>query len=167
MTLDEAKEVYNYYYLHKQGKGTFDFRCEKWDGRMLELANFVSSWSKDPSTKVGAVVADKNFRIVSIGYNGLPQGVEDSEERLNNREIKYKTVVHGEINAIVFAGKELKGCTLYTWPFMPCSNCAAIVIQSGIDKVVAPYSDNPRWIEGFKLSEALFKEAGVELILLV
>lgn len=138
----------------------------KWDIRFLKLAEFVSSWSKDPSTKVGAVITDKKNRIISLGYNGLPQGVLDTEERLNNRELKYKLVVHGEINALLFAERSVEGCTLYTWPFMPCSNCTSQLIQVGISKVIAPYSDNPRWQEGFKLAEDLFKEAGVELILL-
>jgi dCMP deaminase len=141
-------------------------RQSKWDLRFLQLAEFVSKWSKDPSTKVGAVIASKKNRIISIGYNGLPQGVEDSDERLNNRDLKYKLVVHGEINALLFAEKGVVDATLYTWPFMPCSNCASQVIQAGITRVIAPRSDNPRWQEGFKLSTDLFNEAKVELILL-
>lgn len=139
---------------------------KKWDRRFLEMAEFVSCWSKDPSTKVGAVITDEKNRVVSIGYNGLPQGVEDTDERLNNRELKYKLIVHGERNAILFAGRSVEGCTLYTWPFMPCATCAGMVIQAGIQRVVAPYSDNPRWQEDFKLTEQLFSEAGVMLVLL-
>lgn len=139
---------------------------EKWDRRFLELARFISCWSKDPSTRVGAVIVDENRRIVSTGYNGLPQGVEDTDERLNNRELKYKLIVHGERNALLFASKPVHGCTLYTTPFMPCSVCAGMVIQAGIKRVVAPYSDNPRWAEDFKLTEQLFSEAEVELVLL-
>lgn len=142
-------------------------RVEKWDRRFLDLARFISCWSKDPSTQVGAVIVDENRRIVSTGYNGLPQGVEDTYERLNNREIKYKMIVHGERNALLFAGRPVTGCTLYTIPFMPCAACASMVIQSGIRRVVAPYSDNPRWIEDFKLTEQLFVEAGIELVLLM
>lgn len=137
----------------------------KWDKRFIELARFISLWSLDPSTKVGAVITNKR-RIVSVGYNGLPQGVSDTDERLNNRELKYKLVVHGEINALLFAERSVSGCTLYTFPFLPCSNCASQVIQAGIKRVVAPYNDNPRWVDSFKLSEELFEEAGVELLLL-
>lgn len=137
-----------------------------WDRWFLGLAQYVSSASKDPSTKVGAVIVDENRRIVSTGYNGLPQGVEDTDERLNNRELKYKLIVHGERNALLFASKPVHGCTLYTTPFMPCSVCAGMVIQAGIKRVVAPYSDNPRWAEDFKLTEQLFSEAEVELVLL-
>lgn len=140
-------------------------RSEKWDRRFLDLAEHISSWSLDPSTKVGAVIVDQNRRIVSVGYNGLPQGVSDSEERLNNREFKYATTVHGEMNAILFAGRSVKDCTLYTFPFMPCSRCCSMVIQSGIKRVVSPFNDNERWKESFKIAEELFKEACVELVL--
>jgi dCMP deaminase len=139
---------------------------KKWDRRFLEMAQFVSCWSKDPSTKVGAVIADDKRRVVSVGYNGLPMGVEDTDERLQNRDIKYKLIVHGERNAILFAQRSVQGCTLYTWPFMPCATCASMVIQAGITRVVAPYSDNPRWQDDFKLTEQLFEEAGVKLVLL-
>lgn len=138
---------------------------EKWDKRFLELAGFISGWSKDPSTKVGAVIADPENRIVSIGYNGFPRGVEDTPERLENREIKYKLIIHGERNAILFANRDLKGCRLYT-SMLPCAPCAAMIIQKGISEVIAPFSDNPRWVEDFKLAEEMFSEAGVGLIII-
>mgnify|MGYP003349352735 FL=1 len=134
-----------------------------WDQRFLDLAKLVSSWSKDPSTQVGAVIVDDQRRIISTGYNGFPRGVEDLDSRLQDRTIKYEMIVHGEINAILFANQSIYGCTLYTWPFMPCSRCAAIVIQSGIRTVVAPYNDNPRWQTSFQLTEQMFREAGVRL----
>lgn len=135
----------------------------KWARRFLGLAKHISEWSKDPSTQVGAVIIDKNKRVVSLGYNGLPTGVEDSPLRLQNRELKYKIIQHGERNAIVFAKQDLSGCFLLTYPFMPCAQCAGMVIQAGITVVVAPKNDNPRWQEDFRLTEQLFKEAGVEL----
>lgn len=135
---------------------------QKWDLRFLDLARFISDWSKDPSTKVGAVIVDTNNRIVSVGYNGFPKGVEDNE-RLSERDEKYKIIVHGEINAILFANKPVAGCTLYTIPFEPCPRCAGLVIQSGITRVVAPRNDNPRWEEDFKISRLLFAEAGVKI----
>lgn len=136
----------------------------KWDYRFLDLAKFVSDWSKDPSTKVGAVIADHNNRIVSIGYNGFPTNISD-DDRLDNRETKYKIIVHGEMNAILFANKSLEFCTLYTYPFMPCSRCASMIIQTGIQRVVS-YNNMPeRWSQEFDLSKYLFKEAGLELIL--
>jgi len=75
----------------------------KWDDRFLSLTQFIASWSKDPSTKVGAVIADQNNRIVSMGYNGLPVGVKDHTERYSDRERKLAMIVHGEMNAILFA----------------------------------------------------------------
>jgi dCMP deaminase len=135
---------------------------DKWDIRFLELAKFVSDWSKDPSTKVGAVITDSNNRVVSIGYNGFPQNIAD-DNRLDNRDTKYKIIVHGEMNAILFANKSLELCTLYTYPFMPCSRCASMIIQTGIKRVVS-YNNMPeRWANEFKISEMLFKESGVEL----
>lgn len=133
---------------------------QKWDLRFLELAKLVGSWSKDPSTQVGAVIVDENNRIVSVGYNGFPQGIID-DERLQNREIKYKVIVHGEINAILFANKSVHGCTLYTIPFEPCPRCAGLIIQSGIKRVVAPINTNARWEEDFQISRKLFQEAGI------
>jgi dCMP deaminase len=134
----------------------------KWDYRFLDLAELVSGWSKDPSTKVGAVISDKNNRIVSIGYNGFPQNIND-DNRLENRETKYKIIVHGEMNAILFANKSLQFCTLYTYPFMPCPRCASTIIQTGIKRVVS-YNNMPeRWKDEFELSKLLFKEAGIEL----
>lgn len=140
-------------------------RQMKWDLRFIGLAKHVSEWSKDPSTKVGAVITKRN-RLVSVGFNGLPEEVEDTYERLNNRDLKIKTVIHGEINALIFAEKDVTGCTVYTYPFMPCSNCASQLIQEGIKRVVAPKNDNPRWVDSFKISMDLFSEAKVELLLL-
>ena len=138
----------------------------KWHKRFLDLAKHISTWSKDPSTQVGAVIVDNSKRIISTGYNGFSMGVHDNIERLENRDIKYEMIVHGEINAIVFARQDLTNTTLYTYPFMPCSRCASIVIQSGIKTVVAPFNNNPRWKDSFEITQTLFSEAGVELILL-
>lgn len=139
---------------------------EKWDYRYLELAKLVSTWSKDPSTKTGAVIVDDNFGVVSLGYNGLAKGVEDTQERLNDRDLKYKLIVHCERNAIIFAQRSLLNCTLYTYPFMSCGPCAGMVIQAGIKRCIAPKNDNPRWQADFALTEMMFNEAGVELTLL-
>lgn len=139
-------------------------QSEKWDRRFLEMSRLVASWSKDPSTQTGAVIVDKNNRVVSVGYNGFPKGVVDSEERYNNRELKYKIIVHCERNAIIFANRSLEGCTLYTSPFMSCSVCASLVIQSGIKRCVAPPIPphlQERWGEDMALAHIMFAEAGV------
>jgi dCMP deaminase len=131
-----------------------------WDNRFIELAKLVGSWSKDPSTQVGAVIVDDYNRIVSVGYNGFPQGIEDND-RLQDRDTKYKIIVHGEINAILFANKPVEGCTLYTIPFEPCPRCAGLIIQSRIKRIVSPKNTNSRWEDDFKISRLLFAEAGI------
>lgn len=134
-----------------------------WDSRFLELAKLVSTWSKDPSTQVGAVITRGKF-VVSLGFNGHPKGVADTAERLEIRENKYRTIIHAEINAILTAKQDLEGCTIYLWPFMPCSQCGAAIVQAGIKRVVAPQADNDRWAESFKFTQEIFSEAGVELV---
>ena len=138
----------------------------KWDERFLELAKQIASWSKDPSTQVGCVVVGPDREIRSTGFNGLPRGIEDSKDRLNNREIKYPMICHAEENAIMHAariGISLKDCIAYvTWP--PCTRCARSLIQAGISEVIYPKAiDVPdRWIEDFDLSLEMFKEAAVK-----
>lgn len=135
-----------------------------WDKRFMELAMYISEWSKDPSTKVGAVIVDENRRIVSTGYNGFPRGVVDSKERLENRDIKYRMVLHAEENAIMFAKQNLQGCSLYVTTMPPCSHCAALIIQSGIKHVYAPKCDIPyRWTESVATTKQMFLESGVAL----
>ncbi|MDE0741104.1 MAG: dCMP deaminase family protein [Candidatus Poseidoniia archaeon] len=138
-----------------------------WNERFLNLATHISNWSKDPSTKVGCVVVGPDNEIRSTGFNGLPRGIEDNEERLNNREIKYPMICHAEENAIMHAariGISLKGCTAYvTWP--PCTRCARSLIQAGILTVIYPKNAEipERWASDFELSMSMFKEAGIEL----
>jgi dCMP deaminase len=139
---------------------------EKWDRRFLGLAKEVASWSKDPSTKTGAVIVGFDKSIISVGFNGFARRVKDLPERYENRDLKYKLIVHCERNAIIFARRDLSGCTLYTYPFMSCSVCAGMVIQAGIVRCVAPPMPEhlkERWAEDMKLAEMQFDEAGVEL----
>ena len=139
---------------------------DKWDSRFMDLANFVAGWSKDPSTQVGAVIANANTkRVVSMGFNGFPAGVEDSEDRLETREIKYEMVVHAEANALLFAGPAAEGCTLYVTPLPPCARCAVLIIQAGISRVVCPTPDKSKepWATQSRISETMFGEAGVQL----
>lgn len=146
---------------------------DKWDRRFLDLAGFIAGWSKDPSTKVGAVIAHpKNRRIVSTGFNGLPAGVEDSESRLLTREIKYEMMAHAEQNALLFAGPQAMGCTLYVTPLPPCARCAVLIIQAGIARVVCPEpgAEKPAleqgrrdWSQTFQVSQEMFEEANVRV----
>ena len=140
---------------------------EKWDLRFIELAKHISLWSKDPSTKVGCVVVGEDREIRSTGFNGFPRGIDDDEERLNDREKKYPLICHAEENAIMHAariGVSLKDSTAYvTWP--PCSRCARSLIQAGVREVV--YSDAgeipDRWKADFQTSTEMMREAGLKV----
>ena len=134
-----------------------------WDIHFLNLAREYSKKSKDPSTKVGAVIVDKKQIPVGLGFNGFPRRMKDKKEYLENRDEKLKRIIHAEINALLFSRGSVEDCTLYTYPFMPCSRCSLIMIQAGISRIVAPYSDNSRWVDDFKISTSLFKEVNVDL----
>ncbi len=95
-------------------------------------------------------------------YNGLPRKVRDILARYDDRELKYKLIMHSERNALLFAREPLNGYTIYDWPMISCAACASMIIQSGITTIVAPCSANPRWQTDFELSKQLFGEAGVE-----
>lgn len=144
-----------------------DNKITQWDMRFIKLAKEVATWSKDPSTKIGAVIVSPDRRDIKLGYNGFARKMKDSPEFYENRELKYSRIIHGEINAIILAKCSLDGYTLYTWPFMPCDRCAPVVIQSGITRVVAPLPSNDkleRWKKSFDLSLSYFEEAGVEVV---
>lgn len=136
---------------------------KKWNMRFLEMAKMVGSWSKDPSTKVGAVIVDDDRRVISLGYNGFPKGVADNN-RLEDRNEKYKMIVHAERNALLFASTSVHDCTIFTYPFIPCPVCAGMIIQSGIRRIVSLQTDNPRWQEDFEISRKMLEEAEVALI---
>lgn len=146
---------------------------DKWDKRFLELAKHVATWSKDPSTQVGAVIVNDLKHVVGMGFNGFAAGVEDSEERYNDRPLKYKMVVHAEVNAILQAGHRARGGTIYVYPAFGsppvCNDCAKVAIQAGIKCIVgyaAEHVDHilvDRWKESLKLSEQMFSEVGIEV----
>ena len=108
----------------------------KWDNRFLALAEHISTWSKDPSSKVGAIIVDDNKIVVGMGYNGFPRGVWDKVTRYSDRETKYKFVVHAEVNACLQAGNSAKNATLYvsTLPFI-CNECAKVIVQYDLSKL--------------------------------
>jgi dCMP deaminase len=140
-----------------------------WHLRFLNQARLVAGWSKDPSTKVGAIITDEHHRVVSQGFNGFAKGIKDTTTRLQTRATKYRLVLHAECNAILFARRQLEGCTIYTWPIQPCATCASMLIQVGIQHVV---SVNPskdivaRWGEDIALAQDIMKEGQVHLQLL-
>ena len=132
----------------------------EWDRRYLLLAEHISTWSKYPRTKVGAVITRDKY-LVSVGFNGFPPGIKD-DERLDNREEALKIVQHAELNAILTAAQNLSDCTIYTWPFSPCSQCAGSIIHSGIKRVVTIKAENKLWGSSFLLAKNLFEESGVD-----
>ena len=137
-----------------------------WDQRYLDLAQHISSWSKDPSRQIGAVAVGDGGQILSIGYNGFPRGIKD-DERLHDRETKYPLVVHAEMNAIYNAtlnGISLRNSTLYVWGLPVCSDCARGVIQVGITRVVMNCFNDEigHWTDHWEKTRAMFNEAGVK-----
>ena len=133
----------------------------KWDHRYLNMARQVASWSKDPSTKCGAVIVSPDNAIVSLGFNGFPPNVKDHADRLNDRDTKLMMTLHAETNAILFAKQSLKDCTIYTWPMQACSQCAAMMIQAGITQHVSVMNENDRWAKSWELADLMLNEAGV------
>ena len=147
---------------------------DKWHKRFMEVAELVSTWSKDPSTKVGAIVVGPDREIRSTGYNGLVRGVDDNKPERLERPTKYDFFEHAERNAVYNAcliGASLKGCVIYVTS-MPCPDCARAIIQSGIKMVVTYkpefYEISPQntWRDKLVFSEEMFKEAGIEYLLL-
>ena len=145
---------------------------ERWDRFYLGLAKFWSTKSKDPSTKVGAVLVNWDHQQEFCGYNGFAKGVLDLPERLELRDLKYKYIVHAEVNAITKALRcnMAKGSTLYVYPafMLPpiCHDCAKFAVQAGIKEVVGYNPDYSnarwkRWEESIGISQTMFTEAGI------
>lgn len=136
------------------------------DRRYLARAKEEARSSKDPSTKVGAVVVRDDGTVASAGYNGFPRGVQDSRERYADREFKLQAVVHAEPNAIVNAREPLHGMTMYT-TLHPCAQCAALIVQAGIKRVVCEAIDldeaPERWRANMKIAQIILREGGVLL----
>lgn len=134
-----------------------------WDQRFLQLAAHVATWSKDPSTKVGAVLVGKDKRQVALGYNGFPPNVSDSHFRLRHRDVKLRYTIHAERNVLDNAAFPTASSTLYvTHP--PCCNCALSIISKGVSRVVSsPMSSEfaSRWGAEVFLTRDLLREAGV------
>lgn len=135
----------------------------KWDKRFMDLADLVASWSKDPSSKVGAVIVDDCNRIISVGYNGPPRKV--SEVDMATREVRLARTIHAEVNAMNFANRDLSGCMIYvTHP--PCANCAAQIIQRGITTVAfrpGTFEFMQRWKDNYDEAISMFLEADVKV----
>ena len=138
----------------------------KWDGRFLRIASEIASWSHDPGTKVGCVLV-QDRRMIASGYNGFPSTLSDSLDLYEDRDYKLAVTVHAEANAILNAAKngaKTQSCTAYV-TFPPCSQCAASLIQAGVEKVVCPDPAHApeRWRASFKLANEMLYQSGVKL----
>lgn len=137
-----------------------------WDEAFIQLCYLIAKRSKDPNTQTGACVVDSNNIIVSIGYNGFPRGCSDDKfpwsRDGNFVDTKYAYVVHGEANAVLNATCPIGGYTLYCTLF-PCNECAKIIIQKGIKKIIYvedKYHDEPQWVA----ARRMFNAAGVKYL---
>jgi len=138
-------------------------RLDKWDKRFRNVAEDVALWSKDPFKGVGAVVVSPDKRRVSWGYNGFPAGVAD-DDRLNDKELKNRLMVHAELNAILNARTDLTGWTLYCTK-APCLECASAVIQAGITRIVFAEPDpDGSWYDRQLDALRALNEAGVKVL---
>ena len=141
----------------------------KWDARFLALADSIATWSKDPSRGVGAVIVSPLKQVIATGYNGLPRGFADHDERLQ-RPVKYDLIVHAEMNAIVQCarnGVSPIDATLYS-SFSPCIHCSLSIVQSGIQRVVTWSAEkgDEHWNDSIEKSLILFEETNIEYIAL-
>lgn len=143
-----------------------------WNEYFIGLAQYVSQKSKDPSTKVGAVLVKDNHLIVSTGYNGFPFNVVDSNERWTTRPDKYDYVVHAEQNAILLAarnGMSTKDCVLYlNYEPIPCKECVKSLVQAGVQCVIGPdvpfagsSGNKEKWNKDLAVGYTMMLEGGV------
>jgi dCMP deaminase len=139
-----------------------------WDKKFINLCDHIATWSKDDSTKVGAVIVNKRNKILSIGYNGLPIGVSDNKttypER-HQRPEKYKWYCHAEENAIASAaelGVSLQNTKIYC-NYLPCPNCSRLIIQSGIKEIMFKNEKVNSESEPNKISLEMLRQAKVRV----
>lgn len=143
-----------------------------WHEYFFKLADLASEKSKDPSTKVGAVIVGPDNEIRSTGFNGFPRGVDETLASRWERPEKYQWVEHAERNAIYNAarvGIPTKGCTMYVqWVPWLCVNCSRAVIQAGITTIIGRDREfvgkGKSWDEELRIGKEMLLEAGVELL---
>lgn len=146
-----------------------DVTNNKWAGRLLKMAKEVASWSKDDSTKVGAVITTADGKPVSWGFNGMPMGIDDTVPERHVRPYKYKWMAHAERNAMDLASlADLTGCVMFV-TFSPCTNCAQSIIQRKISTLIVDeeYTADKmpeRWQEDMLVATEMLEEAGVRII---
>lgn len=141
-------------------------RLHKWDMRYLELAQLIGTWSKDPSSKIGAVAVGSKGQVLSQGYNGFPRGMVDNNSLYENREEKYSRIVHAEMNMIYnasFNGVCLNKSIVYVSGLPTCSDCAKGLIQVGVTELVMLRKKiDEKWYDSWQRSKCFYKEAGLK-----
>jgi len=133
----------------------------KWNLRFFRMALEVATWSKDPNKQVGAVCVSSDKRSIVTGYNGFPIGIEDDEDTLNNKELKNKLMVHAEANCIVNSNVLLRNWTMHVTK-APCLECAKLLINARIKRVVCP-SPGGSWEDEQLFAISLLKKAKIEV----
>lgn len=138
---------------------------DKWTQRFIARAAEIAMWSKDPSSRVGAVLV-KGHRSVSEGFNGPPSCWDDSTTATLTRDERLAVTIHAEENAILFADGDIAGATLYV-THHPCARCAAKLAQKRIKRVVMPEQDETflvRWSSDVLLAQKIFSQASIDLV---
>jgi len=138
--------------------------------KYMRLARYQAClFSKDPSTKVAAILIEPNSgMVVSTGFNGMPRNINEKKPERWERPLKYRYVAHAEVNAICNAarhGISVEG-SIAVVTFHPCVECCKALIQCGVKGIVTetPNMQDERWGEDFELSKAMFREAGIEIL---
>ena len=141
----------------------------KWDIRWMGRAKQIAQWSKDPTTRVGSIAVDPiRKRCLAEGYNGFPKRMRDRAEWLVSREQKYMRTIHAEMNVIcdaVLKGITLEGATLYVYGLHCCENCATVIAQAGIDRVIQYCEDIPeRWYDSVRNARRVFRDCDMDVV---
>ena len=153
--------------VHNQEEA--DLNHISWDETWIEICKVISKRSKDPKRKIGALIVNDDHKIVSLGYNGMPnvmEGLKNDEvypwgkKDLKIENTKYPYVVHAELNAILNANQSVKGCTLYV-TYNCCNECCKAIVQSGIKRVVYI---NKKDKDIYNIGRKILKNAGIEVI---
>lgn len=135
--------------------------------RFMKLADTIAQWSEDKSSKVGAVII-KDDNVISVGYNGLPNGCCDDIEVRHERPAKYIWYHHAEENAIVNAAKHghaTNDCDMFV-NWFPCAKCAGMIVNSGIKRLFCdkePDFNHEKFGHEFKIAIAKLLEGGVKI----
>ena len=128
---------------------------QSWNDYFKELVLKAKTRSKDSNTQVGVIIVDKDNRIISTGYNGLPKGMPDKPEYWKKPD-KYEFVVHAEANAILHSDRDLTGCKMYV-TLSPCNECAKLIASKGISEVYY-VEERPN-----EYTDIIFKECRVRM----